>query len=395
MLLIKEIQGPLCRIMNDSHMGNGMSRQKGVSILSICVVLLTFSGWLAACAKNTDLLPHSVYYLSESRGVYQVWRMEADGTTTTQLTDEEFGVDDFSVSMADSSLAFTSNNQLFLLDGDGQTRRLVADGSKVDKEIEDYVFRGFVESPVFSPDGRILAYAFDGLHLYNVASGQDEHVLTNLGNLLGEPFVFSKENYGPGPWSPDGHKLLIIMGYFEGSTLAIMEPGKDEPFRRLRSSGPVCCTYHWTPDGSSVLVANPSFGVHWPGLWRYDAETGEEFEIVTTLPGQSRYVGWPVQLPSGDLFYFYGERFTPEEGIPLVMARSGPDGGDRTQIRPEEFHPANALWAEDGSLALIHTFLRDRNSESSSEQIVLARPDGSQLQVLIEAKDIQQMEWGP
>jgi len=371
-----------------------MSRQKGVSILGMCVVLLGLSGWLAACAKTTDVLPHSVYYLSGLRGDYQVWRMETDGTTTTQLTDEELGVDDFSVSKADSSLAFTSNNQLFLVDGDGQNRRLVADGSQV-KWTEDYAFRGFVESPVFSPDGQTLAYAFDGLHLYNVASGQDEHVLTNLGNLLGETFVFSKENYGPGPWSPDGQKLLIIMGYFEGSTLAIMEPGKAQPFRRLRSNGPVCCTYHWTPDGSSVLVANPSFGVDWPGLWRYDAETGEEFELVTTLPGQSRFVGWPVQLPSGDLLYFYGERFTPEEGIPLVMMQSGPDGGDRTQIRPEEFHLAHALWAEDGSLVLLHTFLGDRTSESSSEQIVLARPDSSPLQVLVEVKEIQQMEWGP
>jgi len=348
-----------------------MSRHKGVLILSICVVLLALSGLLAACAKNTDLLPHSVYYLSGLRGDYQVWRMETDGTTTTQLTDEEFSVDDFSVS------------------------RLVADGNKVDKETEDYIFRGFVESPVFSPDGRTLAYAFDGLHLYNVASGQDGHMLTNLGNLLGETFIFSKENYYPGPWSPGGHKLLIIMGYFEGSTLAIMEPRKDEPFRRLRSSGPVCCTFHWTPDGSSVLVANSNHGVHWPGLWRYDAETGEEFELVTTLPGQSRFVGWPVQLPSGDLLYFYGERFTPDEGIPLVMVQSGPDGGDRTQIRPEEFHLAHALWAEDGSLVLIHMFLGERNSESSSAQMVLARPDGSPLQVLIEAKDIQKMEWGP
>jgi Tol biopolymer transport system component len=224
-------------------MENGMSRHKRVSILSTCFVLLALSGLLAACAKDTDLLPHSVYYLCCSRGDYQVWKMKADGTTITQLTDEQFGVDDFSVSMADGNLAFISNNQLFLVDGDGQNRRLVADGSKVDKETEDYIFRGFVESPVFSPDGRTLAYAFDGLHLYNIASGQDKHVLTNLGNLLGETFIFSKENYYPGPWSPDGHKLLIIMGYFEGSTLAIMEPGKDEPFRRLRSHDPVCCIY--------------------------------------------------------------------------------------------------------------------------------------------------------
>jgi hypothetical protein len=100
------------------------------------------------------------------------------------------------------------------------------------------------------------------------ASGADQHVLKNLGNLLGEPFVFVLEDYYPGPWSPDGSKLLIEMGYFEGSTLAVMEPGKAQPFTRMRSAGPVCCQYSWAADGLSVFVANPHFTVQWPGLWR-------------------------------------------------------------------------------------------------------------------------------
>jgi Tol biopolymer transport system component len=236
----------------------------------------------------------------------------------------------------------------------------------------------------------MLAYAFDGLHLYNLASGKDEHVLTNLGNLLGEPFVFAKEVYTPISWSPDGGKLLISMNYFEGSTLAVMEPGKAEPFRRLWSDGPVCCTYHWTADGSSVLVANPTYGVHWPGLSRYDAETGEEFDLVTTLPGSPHFVGWPVQLPSGDLLFFHGERFSPEEGIPLVLVRSGPEGKYWTQVRTEEFHINHALWAEDGSLVLILHF-----SDSDGMQMVLAHPDGSPLQVLIEGENIRDLAWGP
>lgn len=354
-------------------------------------MLLVLPGLLSACAGKANLLPHFVYYFSGSEGNNQVWRLEADGTTTTQLTNEQLGVDRFSVSRADGSLALISNNQLFLLDGDGQNRRMVADGTKAPAD----PFRGAVSSPVFSPDGRTLAYAFDGLHLYDTASGKDEYVLTNLGNLLGQIFVFDKENYSPGPWSPDGSKLLIIMSYYEGSTLAIMEPGKAEPFTRLRSSGPVCCTYHWAPDGRSVLVANPSFGDRIPGLWRYDAGTGEEFELVATQPGQTRYVGWPVQLPSGDLRFFYGEKFSPDEGIPLMLVQSGPDGAERTQIRPEEFHPADALWAEDGSMALILTFVGEFGSADRTAQLVLVRMDGSPLQVLLEVKDIHQMEWGP
>jgi hypothetical protein len=337
-------------------------------------------------------LPASVYYLARSTDeprLWQVWRLEADGTTKVQLTFEKDGVDSFSVSRADGSLAFVSGNQLFLVDPDGN-RRLLADGTLVDPGIEDYIHRGFVGSPSFSPDGGILAYAFDGLHLYDIATGRDDHPLTNLGNLLGEPFVFVKEDYSPGPWSPDGKKLLIIMGYFEGSTLAVMEPGESQPFRRLRSDGPVCCTYHWTPDGKDVLVANASYTTVWPGLWKYDAQSGEEIPLVTTVPGASRFVGWPEQLPSGDLLFFYGERFTPDEGIPLVLARSGPDGQDRVPVRTESLHVADALWAEDGSLAAVASC-----DNPGCPRLVLITPDQRPLETLVEGVFIRQLAWGP
>ena len=360
-----------------------------VILLAIAVPSL-----LAACVGTGKPLPRSLYFLDGPAEGAQVWRLDTDGITQVQITQEEAGVDDFAVSPADGSLAFVSNNQLFLQDGDGQNRRLVADDSQVDKEGEDYAFRGFIEAPVFSPDGRTLAYAFDGLHLYDLAGGEDEHVLTNLGNLLGEPFVFAKESYFPGPWSPDGSRLLIIMGYFEGSTLAVMDRDAEEPFTRLWSNGPVCCLFSWATDGRSVLVANPHFTRNAPGLWRYDAETGEEAVVVAGLveDGSHDYVGWPHQLASGDLVYFHVNlvRFSPDVGIPLVMVRSRPDGSNRTQVRPEEFHIIDALWAEDGSLAVI-----SQPSGDDGRQVVQARTDGSPLQVMIERERIRGLAWGP
>jgi Tol biopolymer transport system component len=355
---------------------------------------MALSSLLAACGGTAKLLPHSVYYRDGLEEELQVWRLEADGFTTVQITDETAGVQDFAVSPADGSLAFVSNNQLFLVDGDGENRRLVADDSQVDKEGEDYSFRGFIEAPVFSPDGRTLAYAFDGLHLYNLASGEDEHVLTNLGNLPGEPFVFAKENYFPGPWSPDGSKLLIIMGYFEGSTLAVMDLEAAQPFTRLYSDGPACCLFNWAADGRSVLVANPHYAGQRPGLWSYDVETGEETVLILGPAGggSDEYVGWPQQLTSGDLVYFHVslERFSPEVGIPLVMVQSDPDRSDRTQLRPEVFQIAQALWAQDGSLALIL-----QRGRGDSWQVVLAPTDGSPLQALIEGERIMDLAWGP
>jgi len=357
-------------------------------------IVIALSGLWAACAGTAKPLPHSVYYLDRPGEEAQVWRLEADGVIRVQITHEEAGVDEFAVSPADGSVALVSHNQLFLLDGDGGNRRLVADDSDVDKEAEDYAFRGFIGNPVFSPDGRTLAYAFDGLHLYNLASGEDKHVLTNLGNLLGEPFVFAREVYVPGPWSPDGSKLLMIMGYYEGSTLAVMDPGAAEPFTRLWSDGPVCCLFNWAADGRSVLVANPHFTTIEPGLWRYDAGTGEE-TVVLAGPredGSRDYVGWPLQLASGDLLFFDAnvEHFSPDVGIPLVMVRSDSDGANMTQVRPEEFHICDALWSEDGSLALIL-----QTCSGDDAQVFLARTDGSPLQVLVEGDRIRGLVWGP
>lgn len=356
--------------------------------------LLVLSLLLASCSSSAGLLPHSLYFLLGQGPESQIWRLERDGLTLTQITNEPAGVHEFAVSPEDSSLAIISNNQLFLINPDGGSRQLIADGNLVDPNIEDYVFRSEVSSPVFSPDGRILAYGFDGLHLFDLSSGEDEHVLTNLGNLLGEPFVFSREVYVPLAWSPDGSQLLIAMGYYEGSTLAIMEPGLEQPFRRLWSNGPLCCNITWSKDSSAVLVANPYFTGDIPGLWRYDAETGEETVVVPGLNDDNsiNFIGWPLQLKSGDLFFFYvnQERFSPDVGIPLTMTRRQVDGTELAQVRAEEFRIVAALWAEDGSLAVIIQFV-----EEDDWKMVLAPSDGSPLQVLLEAPRITHVVWGP
>ena len=360
----------------------------------IALVMAVLSGLLASCAGPANLLPHSLYYLQGPREHFQVWRLEADGLTKVQITREEAGVQEFAVSPADGSLAFVNNNQLFLVDGHGENRRLIADGSQVDKNIDDYVFRSSVDSPVFSPDGQTLAYAFNGLHLYDMSSGKDEHVLTNLGNLLGESFVFSQENYSPGPWSPDGHKLLIIMGYYEGSTLAVMDRHAAQPFTRMRSNGPVCCQFSWTKDSRSVLVANPYYTGDRPGLWGYDGETGKESVLIMgPKDGSSNdFVGWPHKLGSGELLYFHVNlaHFSPDVGIPLVMVRSNPEGSNRTQLRPEVFRMAEVLWAQNGSFALVVQLVGKDN-----QRMVLARIDGSPLQVLVEGQEIRHLAWGP
>jgi hypothetical protein len=341
-------------------------------------------------------LANSLYFIYGPSGNRQVWRLEADGITFSQITHEEGTVDSFSVSLADGAVAYITQNKLLMVDREGQNRRLLADDSKLPEDRQGTYEYGWMSGLALSPDGRRVAYGLDGLHLLDLDTGEDRLLLENMGNLLGEPFVFSKELYAPISWSPDGSMLLFGMAYFEGSTLGIYEPGAAQPFRRLWSSEPVEGSFIWTANSRSVLVANPSYGTSAPGLWSFDAQTGEETLILGGFqPGSPMtFVGWPFRLASGDLLFFYYqvERIDPDVGIPMKMMRKFADGMYITELRPEEFH-GSALWAPDGSL-VVHS---GRCCGREHQQLVLARPDNSPVQVLLDTgdHDVLSLTWGP
>jgi hypothetical protein len=341
-------------------------------------------------------LPSSLYFRYDPKGNSQVWRLEVDSVTFSQITHEEGMVDSFSVSLADGAVAYITQNKLFMVDREGQNRRLLADDSKLPEDRQGTYEYGWMSSVALSPDGRRVAYGLDGLHLLDLDTGEDRLLLENMGNMLGEPFIFSKELYAPVSWSPDGSMLLFSMAYFEGSTLGIYEPGAPQPFRRLRSSEPVQGSFTWTADSRSVLVANPNYGTSAPGLWSFNAKTGEETLILGGFQPDSpmTFVASPFRLASGDLlsFYYQVERINPDIGIPTKMMHISADGLYITEVRPEEFH-GSALWAPDGSL-VVHS---GRCCGQEHKQLVLVRPDKSPVQVLLEPGDyyVLSLTWGP
>jgi hypothetical protein len=169
-----------------------------------------------------DLLPHAFYYRgTDNAGLTQVFRLERDGTTWRQLTSEPVDVNDYDVSLADGLVAYVANNQLLLVNADGSDRRVVVDGGPVD---ENNPFLNLINSPVFSPDGQTLAYGHKGLNLYDVSTGASNLVIENQIEDSGSGFLFPKELYWPERYSPDGSKLLITLGYYEGASARSMIP---------------------------------------------------------------------------------------------------------------------------------------------------------------------------
>lgn len=336
-------------------------------------------------------LPQSLYFISSKDGKHQVWRLGADGVTLQMISLPSSDVSGYDVSPVDGSVAYVSDNRLYLVSPDGQDSLILLDASTADSSAEDYYYRELISSPRFSPDGRTLAYALNGIWLLDLPTGNNLHILENELEELESGSVVPEELYFPESWSPDGEKLLVAISYLEAGTLAILDPANGI-MTPLIASGIVCCQTQWAPDNSSILVASPYIGLIEPGLWRYDVRSGAESVLIEGSEGDSvfNFVGWPLQGPVGELYYFYTSMAGfPDGDIPLLMIRSAADGNsDRVQLRSDSLVVREALWAPDGSLALIVQAL-----QSSSGPLVLAKTDGSPLLIL--ANDAQDLRWGP
>jgi WD40 repeat protein len=347
---------------------------------------------------SASVLPHSFYYLgTDSAGLTQVFRIERDGTTQHQITSEPVNVNDYDVSPVDGSVAYVANNQLLWINADSSNRRVLVDGGPVDP---NNPFITNMSSPVFSPDGQTLAYGYKGLQLYAVSTGQSTLVIENQIDDAGGGLFVPRELYSPERYSPDGTKLLITLGYYEGASSGIYYPATNALVRLEGGEGAlICCDdTEWSLDGSTVYSASPSMGMFSSGLWKVDAATGD---VTTLIPGDAGGGNYntadePYLGPDGQLYFFFATVASPDGVITrsqLQPVRSGPDGvTGRTVISTEDFQLLNeALWAPDASF-VIAAFAPTREVYQGGQAEVVYF-DGRPGVVL--TPFAQQMKWGP
>lgn len=311
-------------------------------------------------ASTSNLLPHSMYFLNnDGAGLSQVYRLEKDGKTVTQITFEPAKVEDYAVSPIDGSVAYTSNNQLLNVHADGSNRSLLVDGGKVD---ENNRYLTYISNPVFAPNGQTIAFGYKGMSFYSIASGQYNTVLENKFDTFDGGFSIPRELFWPETYTTDGSKLLITLGYYEGASAAIYYPNGGTLVQLTGGEGAmICCgETEWTSDGSAFYAASPTFGMFSAGLWRVDATTGK---VTTLLSGSFdtnplNLVDEPFLAPDGQLYFFHA---TMPGGTDMVnraalqLVRAAPDGvANRTILRPETFERMNeALWAPDASFVIV------------------------------------------
>jgi hypothetical protein len=342
-----------------------------------------------------DVLPHDLYFLNrDAAGLQQVFRLAADGINLQQITFEPFNVDGYAVSARDGSVAFVTDNQLYLVDAAGAGRRLLIDGGPLD---EDNRWTDGLSAPVWSPDGRTLAYGHGGLSFLDPVTGAVTRVLQNqIDTSAG--FAIVKEHYAPIAYSADGSKLLIQIGFYEGGTYGIYLPPNRALVRFQRPEGGiVCCYVNWIPDGSGVYITAPSLGMFESGLYHADAATGAVTALLPgSLPDGTYNFALAAQVGADNQLYFFFNNLSqiPTEGhTPLVLVRSAPDGAtDRTQLLPDAFQNINeVLWAPDASLAVL-TVPLDPNVYDAGELRVVY-PDGRPAITLPSLA--RNLHWGP
>jgi hypothetical protein len=257
-----------------------------------------------------------------------------------------------------------------------------------------------MSSPVFSPDGQTLAYGYKGLQLYRLSTGQSNLVIENQIDDAGGGLFVPKELYSPERYSPDGTKLLITLGYYEGASSAVYYPATNALVRLEGGEGAlICCDdTEWSSDSASVYSASPSMGMFSSGLWKVDAATGEVTTLIQGDAGGGNYntADEAYLAPDGQLYFFFATVASPDGVInrsQLQPVRSAPDGvTGRTVISTEDFQLLNeALWVPDASF-VIAAFAPTREVYQGGQAEIIYF-DGRPRVVL--TPFAQQMKWGP
>lgn len=316
---------------------------------------------LMTLTQNIDTkLPAPLYYLREG----QIWRMSKDCQLQTQITHETADIKWFDVSPVQSTLVYISNNSLILSDPDGESRNVLLKGQdlpSIDNLLQAMNDRRLIEmriaSPVWSPDGQRIAYIHNGLNVIDVATRSivREHpneTISESGSPANRLVITSLLS-----WSPDARHLAVM-------TYRYPLTSRYQQHLSLKTiAGPLTelaegniFTSAWKPDSSEFLFANAQAGGNC-SLACHNLMTGQSRCLGEDIPARRAFFySYPVYSTTGDILVFVGQSDSPANTpITFNLSRIRHDGYGRVTLQQDCIEIQSALWAADGSGAIVIT----------------------------------------
>jgi WD40 repeat protein len=256
-------------------------------------------------------LPADLYFLApDAAGTPQVWRLPGNNQPAHAVTAGGTPVTGYAVATGRDRLAYAAGGALVAATLSGSDRRELAQF-----ESTDFATRQIA----WSPDGTLIAYP-DSRGLWVVsADGRQSPRLVISNNLrtanAGETRVYSSPQ-----WNPDGTRLLVVVGFYEGSLLGVVDVatgGVTELKGASASNG------LWTGDGR-VLAWSWSYGYQVPGLYLLDPAAPDA--PAATVLGPRYPVVHVTQGPDGQWVALVSAVADVGPRFLRVWAADAPDG---------------------------------------------------------------------
>ncbi len=263
---------------------------------------------IVVAPSQADTLPAPVYYLYEDRNkTQQIWRLERDGLTNSQITNEPASVRDFDISPIDGSLAYVSGFDLFVARADGAERQSVLhDESPVDSANEDQRRAGArYHSPLWFPNGQQIALADYRGVIFVTLDGQTRRFQTNILPPPSRPAEMNVAYYRPGQFSPDGLRLLLHVGVWERDVLSIKDIDADDSTEPLILKSQSSCNPIWSFDQSSVFCASVIPYTFVYSIEVIDTHTGEATSLLKAKTTRNESQGFYAPYVSSNAGLFY------------------------------------------------------------------------------------------
>lgn len=369
----------------------------------------------APTTEPAGALPKPLYLLQNG----QIFRIEADGATRTQITYEvpfnpdALAVIDFAVSPADNTLAYIVQR-----DGPSALLRSGPDGEDPTPLFESETVN--VGDPVFSPDGRQIAVRlqgpFDqpdsfqsGLYLIPTEGGEPQLLVAD--DPIEDPATVSEAaGVAPQAFSPDGSRLLVfryglqvdvcdlaVVSLADGAVTKLALPAPPPMERQTSCSNSVS----WAPDGSAAYFTIERIGASGgePAIWRLDPATGAT-EPVTPEQQAAPFTLYtnPFAAADGGILALSAEaEALPEpfsDNQPTLsysVVRVDPATGEAAELRPAEpLEPILVAWDEGGAGAAVLSF---DVATGGSSLFWLTAGEGPALELAAGMGDISLFAW--